>query len=240
MRLLDKLFSGNTLYYPGCLTKFVAKDLKSRYEKILRKAGIDFIILSDLEACCGSPVLNAGFEEEFKKLAEKNLRIFKDHGISKIITNCPACYKVLSKDYPKFLGKRWDIKVEHISQTITNLKPQTSNFKLQKGVITYHDPCHLGRQMGVYDEPREIIKNAGYEIKEMKLNRDLSFCCGAGGGLKANNPDLANKIAKKRIAQAKETKAKCLITSCPLCYLNLKENTKDLKVKELSEILEET
>jgi len=234
---LNKLFGGNILYYPGCLTKFAAPQLKEKYEKILRKAGIDFIELGELEVCCGSPALKAGYVEDFKKLAQKNLKIFKDHGVKKIITNCPACFMNFKKEYPKVLGKEWDIEVEHISQTLTKSKIQNSKSKNQK--ITYHDPCHLGRQMGIYEEPREIIKALGYELVEMELNRRESFCCGGGGGVKTNEPELANKIAKERIKQAKKTGAKILCTACPLCWLHLKENAGGLEVKELGELLEE-
>ncbi|MEM4736625.1 MAG: (Fe-S)-binding protein, partial [Nitrososphaeria archaeon] len=96
----------------------MAKDLKEKYEKILRNLGIDFIELSEVEHCCGSPTLKAGYEEDFKNLAEKNLKVFKDHSVKKIITNCPACFMVLKKYYKQILGEKWDIEVEHITQTI--------------------------------------------------------------------------------------------------------------------------
>jgi len=111
MKIFEKILGGNTLYYPGCLTKFVAKELKEKYEKILRKIGIDFIELSELEKCCGSPALKAGYLEDFKKLAEENLKIFKDHSVKKIITNCPACAMTFKIEYSKALGKEWNIEV---------------------------------------------------------------------------------------------------------------------------------
>jgi len=210
VKFLDKIFGGNILYYPGCLTKFVAKDLKEKYEKILKKIGIDFIELSELEKCCGSPALKAGYFEDFKKLAEDNLKVFKEHSVKKIITNCPACFMILKKYYKEILGDKWDIEVEHISEIINakfKMQNAKSNFNVKNEKIAYHDPCHLGRQMGVFEEPREIIKNLGYELVEMELNRSESFCCGGGGGVKSNEPELANKIAKDRIEQAKKTEA---------------------------------
>ena len=93
--------------------------------------------------------------------------------------------------------------------------------------------------MGVFDEPREIIKNLGYEIEEMELNKNNSFCCGGGGGVINNEPELAKKIAFDRINQAKKTKAEFLCTACPLCYLHLKENSPDFEIKELSQLFEE-
>ena len=240
MSLLDKILGGNILYYPGCLTKFVAKDLGEKYQKILRQNGIDFITLPELELCCGSPALKAGYSADFKKTAKENMKIFKDHGVTKIITNCPACFMVLKKYYQEVLGKDWDIEVEHITQTIKKSK-FFGNWKLEignsnRGAVSYHDPCHLGRQMGVYDQPREVIKGLGYEISEMKLNKKNSFCCGGGGGVQSNEPELVNKIAQDRVKQAKKTGAKTLCTACPLCYLHLKENAKGIKVKELSEL----
>jgi len=240
MSFLEKILGGNILYYPGCLTKFVAKDLKKRYERILRKVGVDFIELSEIELCCGSPALKAGYEDDFKKNAQKNLEIFKEHSVKKIITNCPACFMVLKKEYKKVLGKDWDIEVEHITQTIANKirnsKSKTQNSERQ--LVSYHDPCHLGRQMGVYNEPREIIETLGYEISEMEFAKKESFCCGGGGGVKSNEPDLANRIAKERLNQAKKTGAKILCTACPLCYLHLKENSKDIEVKEIADLIE--
>ena len=175
MKTIKKLFKGNTLYYPGCLTKLVAKDLQENYKKILNKIGISFILLKDLEMCCGNPVLNAGYEKETKEL---------------------------------------------------NIK------------ITYHDPCYLGRHNKIYEEPREIIKKSG-DLKEMKLTKNYSFCCGGGGGVKSNHQELSNSIAKERIQMAKETKAECLVTSCPMCYLNLKENSTELNVKEISQLFKD-
>ncbi len=248
MSFLNRIFHGNTLYYPGCLTKFVAKDLGNNYRQILKKIGLDFIELIGIEACCGSPVLKVGYFDDFKNLAEKNLKIFKDHSVTKIITSCPACFMIFKKEYSKILGKRWNIIALHITEVLNEkLKIKNSklieNYKLkienpgQESVVTYHDPCHLGRQMGVYEEPRGIIRSLDYEIKEMELNRLDSFCCGGGGGVKSNEPELANRIAQDRLRQAKKTGAECLVTTCPLCYLHLKENAKDIEIKEISQLI---
>ncbi len=237
MKFLEKLRGGNVLYYPGCLTKFVVKEVGENYRKILRKIGIDFIELKDLEVCCGSPVLNAGYKEDAKKLAEKNFKIFKEHSVKKIITSCPACFKTFSQEYPKLL-KNWDIEVKHITQTISEaVKKGKIKPKKVEGKITYHDPCHLGRYANVYEEPREVIKLAG-DFVEMEFNRENAFCCGGGGGLKSNFPELSREISKERIKQAEEVKVNLLITSCPLCYICLKEASKKINVIEFSQLFE--
>lgn len=221
---------GNVLYYPGCLTRFVLKQEAENYKKILMKIGVEFIMLPE-QICCGSPVLNAGYESEGIKLIRKNLKVFREHNIGKIITNCPACYKTFN-EYKNLLPE-WDIEVEFITRAILNyLKKKNIKFKIRERA-TYHDPCHLGRHSKIYNEPREILELLGYEIIEMPNNRENSLCCGGGAGLKTNNPELADKIAKKRIEQAKHIHVSNLITTCPLCFAHLEENS-DIEVLEFS------
>jgi heterodisulfide reductase subunit D len=241
MGLFDKLkgIGGNTLYYPGCLTKFVGLELEENYKKIFNKIGLDFIQLKDLEFCCGSPIINSGHKKEAIELARKNFLVFKEHGVKKIITACPACYHMFNTIYPNLL-KEWDIEIEHATQTIARaikekkIIPKKINFN-----ITYHDPCHLGRYEKVYSEPREIINSIG-ELKEMSLNKNYSFCCGGGSGVKTNYPSLSQSVAKERIKMADDIKADFLTTVCPMCYYHLKENSGKTKIKELSELLIES
>jgi Fe-S oxidoreductase len=145
---------------------------------------------------------------------------------------------MFSQEYPK-LVKGWNIEVEHTTQTIARaLKQGKIKLKKVEGKVTYHDPCHLGRYSGIYEEPREIIKATGLELEEMNLSREQGFCCGGGGGLRANYPELSQAIAKERIQQAKAV-SNTLVTACPLCYLNLKDVAKDeVKVMDISEIVE--
>ncbi|RJR31436.1 (Fe-S)-binding protein [Candidatus Parcubacteria bacterium] len=239
MSLLNKLFSGNILYYPGCLTKFAGKSIEENYKKILNDAGVDFIVLADLEKCCGSPVLNAGFFDDFKKLAEDNLKIFKSHSVKKIITNCPSCYKVLKKDYSGILGGSWDIEVIHFMEFALSAA-ESGKIRLPKYenlTVTFHDPCHLGKKSGIYEQPRKLLKMMGIELKEMNLSKTDSFCCGGGGGLQTNKTELANEVAKERLKQAEETGVLVLTSPCPLCTLHLQRNSGRIQVCEFSELL---
>ncbi|HID25899.1 MAG TPA: (Fe-S)-binding protein [Thermoplasmata archaeon] len=239
MGILERILGGNVLYYPGCMTKFLLKDVEKNYERILRSCGIDFIKLKDLEVCCGSPVKNAGYVKVFGRLVRKNFQVFKEHSVKKIITNCPACFHVISQEYPKFV-KGWDIEVEHATVTIWKAMDEGKlKFKKSRKIrVTYHDPCHLGRYSGIYDEPRNILKALGYEIVEMEFSHENSFCCGGGGGVRANYPELSKSISLERIRQAKKTGVKVLVTACPLCYACLKDVSRGkVKVLEISELL---
>jgi len=235
MALFKKLFAKNTLYYPGCLIKTVATDINENYKGILRKLGIEFLEFDDF-VCCGSPVLNAGFKEDFDNLVAKNKALLDIYGIKTVITPCPACLRMLKQDYGL---EKEGIKVKHITEVLAeNISKVKEILKKEKKKITFHDPCHLGRHCKIYDEPRKLLLKMGFELEEFEKNRKEAVCCGAGGGVKANFPETANEIAKRRL---KRCRTKLLCTACPLCYLHLKENSHDLgiEVKEMSEILKD-
>lgn len=240
---LKNLSKGNLLYYPGCLSRFVATDIADNYRKILKDKGFEYIELEGEEVCCGSPVLKAGYRKDFEVLARKNLSVFEEYGVKTIVTSCPACSFILGVKYREILGDEWSLEVKHIVELLVDgssdsKKSETfGTGKKNCGSVTYHDPCHLGKQRGIYEQPRFLIQEAGYRIKEMDFSGKNSFCCGGGGGLKSNNKELSNKIAQKRLEQARETGVDKLVTCCPLCYLHFRENAKKLKILELSEII---
>ena len=233
-RWLEKLAGSNTLYYPGCVTHYALSDVERRYEDLLRRAGVDFIVLPGETLCCGSPVKRAGYTADFEELKAKNLKIFNRFSVRKIITNCPGCYHTLKQDY--------GLETYHVTQVLLErgsggAREQGSRGELSSAPqlpITYHDPCHLGRWSGVYDEPRQLLASAGWTVAELPENREQSLCCGAGGGVKSNFPDLADAIARQRLAQVEN---KRLCTACPLCYAHLKENANGVEVLEFSEAL---
>ncbi len=224
---LSEMF-GNTLYYPGCLTHFTLPEIEEAYKKILSRLGISFIMIPEIN-CCGSPVLNAGYKQEFEELKQKNLKILGEYGISRIITNCPACYH--------FLKKYYNLNAEHITQTLFRNIDKIRNVNLKDEVrkISYHDPCHLGRWSNVYEEPRAVLSRAGFKVEEFDKHHEQAMCCGAGGGVASNFPETASKVARIRLKQCHTDE---VVTSCPLCYRNLKNNSiNGIEVLELGQLM---
>ncbi|MGN0177572.1 MAG: (Fe-S)-binding protein [Methanobrevibacter sp.] len=212
------------LYFRGCTAREKLTNIQSATEKLLRLAGVDYHILDD-EKCCGSVLIRTGFLKEAKEQIKKNTEILKGETI---ITSCAGCYKTLTEDYD-------GLNVIHISQLLDKLiKEGKLDLSKIEFDVTYHDPCHLGRHCDVFDEPRSVIKSVA-NLVEMKNIRENSLCCGAGGGVKSAYPEIANQISKLRIAQAVETGCKTLVTSCPFCKLNLKND--DIEVLDLTEFL---
>ncbi|MGX8694381.1 MAG: (Fe-S)-binding protein [Methanobrevibacter sp.] len=214
------------LYFRGCTAREKQTGIQDATEKLLKLARVDYHIL-DGEKCCGSVLLRTGFEEEARRQIDKNTEILKGE---KILTSCAGCFKTLNEDYE-------GLDVIHISQLLDNLiKEGKLNFTKKDLNVTYHDSCHLGRHMNVFDEPRDVIKSVA-DLVEMENIREDSLCCGAGGGVKSAYPEIADEMAKIRIGQAKDTECEVLVTPCPFCKLNLKND--DLEVLDLTEFLVE-
>lgn len=212
------------LYFRGCTAREKQTDIAEATERLLEIAGVDFHTLDD-EKCCGSVLLRTGFIDEAQNQIKKNTEILKGQ---KIITSCAGCYKTLKEDYE-------GLDVIHISQLLDELiREGKLNFSKGDLNVTYHDSCHLGRHCNVFDEPRNVIQSVA-DITEMENIRENSLCCGAGGGVKSAYPEIANQMASLRIAQAKQTGCKTLVTPCPFCKLNLEND--DIEVVDLTEFL---
>ena len=233
---LEKL---DTLYYPGCMTYFKHKDNYELYKKIFSKLGIK-TAWSENIICCGLPALEMGYEGEARKLARKKFELLKENGIKKIITNCPGCYKMFKHNYSEFLPD-WNIEVTDIWKLILEKlmnKPKLIKYRADEKV-TYNDSCYLGRYCGIYDEPRKILELIGYAIEEICDSRENSICSGSCGSLVITNQELADKIARQRLLQAKRTGVKKIIVSSMQDYDLLKKNSEGLgiEVLELSNVL---
>ena len=230
------------VYYIGCTSNYRQKNLRDSTIRFLKKAGIDFTLID--EHCCTSPLIRTGQLSISKDFMNYNIAQIKKAGATKVITSCAGCYRTLMKDFEKF-GAKYDFQVYHSIELIKELLDK-GKMKIKSEynkTVTYHDPCHLGRHMRIYDIPREIYKKIpGLKLVEMKRNRNHAWCCGAGGGVKIAYPEWAVEISSERIKEANECGATVLSSVCPFCRTNLSDaNEKfdgDLEVLDLLEILD--
>ncbi|MFX0039630.1 MAG: (Fe-S)-binding protein [Promethearchaeota archaeon] len=218
---------GDTAFFGGCTMPLRQVDTLKNMMKIFKVAGKD-IAMSKNEWCCGSIGLRIGDENSVLQILRHNMKELKNTKAKIVFTACAGCYRTLKKDYPELLGENLPFEIKHITEVLIDmLKNNKIPFKEEEGEkirVTYHDPCHLGRHMDLYQIPRELIsKIPGIELVEMKRNQKNAWCCGAGGGLKSQFPDLAIEISKERIKEAIETGADILTTSCPFCIGNLRD-----------------
>jgi len=228
------------VYFVGCTTSYREQNVAIATAEILNSLNVDFRILTD-EHCCGSPIYMTGQTDKAKEIAEGNIELFRSQGIEKIITSCAGCYRMLKETYPKKFGLDHGIEVLHLPEFLQE-KVNNNEIKFNNSLdmkITYHDPCHIGRHMGIYEPPREVLKNLpGIELVEMERNRQNAWCCGSGGGVRSAFKDLSSFAAHERIEEAKETGARALVSCCPFCLNQFKTNNKDeIQAIDLSELV---
>lgn len=226
--------TADILYFIGCTSSYRQRDLAQATIKLLNKVGVDYTVSED-EWCCGSPLMRTGQLEQVKDLVNHNLDLIKRVNAKTVITSCAGCYRTLKKDFPKYAEELEGIEIIHITEFLQTLVEE-GKLELQKKfenvVVTYHDPCHLGRHSEVYDAPRAVIKAIpGVELVEMSRIKENAWCCGAGGGVKAGFKDWAVEISFERIKEAEETGCNILLSACPFCKTNLQDAIKAEKSK---------
>lgn len=232
--------TGELAFFRGCTMPLRQSSTLRNMMKILEVAGKTITISKD-EWCCGSIGLRIGDLKSVEEEVKHNIEELKKLGAKAVLTACSGCYRTLKKDYPAIIGEELPFEVKHITEYLYELiRNKEIPFKSLEGdpiKVTYHDPCHLGRHMDLYDLPREIISHVpGVKLIEMKRNRKHAWCCGAGGGVKSQFPDLALDISKERLREAVKTGANLLLSSCPFCVGNLSDALKVMDLETQNKI----
>ena len=215
-------------FFVGCSSSYLRPDSAKVVSNILEKLDVPVNLLED-EWCCGSPLLRTGQVERAKTCALHNVEEIKRSGARLVITACPGCTKTLREDYEGKFGLKSGVEIKHLteflSEEIQTKKPKLNRLEME-GVkkVTYHDPCHGGRHLGIYDQPRQILDAiSGIEFVEMIRNKNNAWCCGGGGGVRKSFPEIASFASYERINEAEAVGADAIATSCPFCFENLSE-----------------
>lgn len=227
-----KVAKTKVLYFAGCMTH-LTPSIKIAMAKILINAGVSWEFLDkDGSICCGRPLMLAGQINAANELAEKNKKIIVSSGATILVTSCPICYKVFKDNYD--LG----ITVLHHSQYIQHLieNELIGVTKNDKDVI-YHDPCELGRNSGIYIEPRKTID----QVANLMFNEhsyENSLCCGNSLGNNILSNNQKNEIASKALTKMGIDNADMLVTGCPLCKKSF-ERVTEKPVKDIAQLVAE-
>lgn len=234
------------LYYVCCAASYDPRvqEVAKALAKSLSKAGINFGILGNKETCCGSEVRRMGEEGLFEMLVENNLKLLHEHGITKIVTTSPHCYDAFKNKYQDS-----KIEVKHYTQYVADLIGRgklTFSEKLNK-IVTYQDPCYLGKQNSVFDEPRNIIRAIpGITFIDFDRSRERSLCCEGGGGrMWVEASEAGERLAEIRIKDAIDMSVEILATACPFCLLTLEDAVKTtgyegkIEIKDIMELVSE-
>ncbi len=232
------------LLYIGCTSSYDrrAQKIASSLVTILQKSGARFGYLGELEPCCGESILSLGHLDYFHEVVQEACQVFKDRGVTNIVTISPHCFDVFNNFYPK---TEYGIIPLHYTQYLSTLLSEESlslSGSLER-IITFQDPCYLGRHNGIYDSPRAILNAIeGVQFVEMADNKQDGLCCGGGGGRMWVETEVSDRFSNQRIDQALNTGAETLVTACPFCVVCLEDSVKsrrecDLEVQDIAEIV---
>ncbi len=240
---IDDTPEPDVLWWVGCAPATDARAQKTAqaFASILQAAGVNYAVLGENEQCTGDSARRAGKEDIFFGLAQANVELLNEVKPKRIVTTCPHCLHTLKNEYPAFGG---NYTVIHHTQFINELIDQ-GKLKLSEnkaGLITFHDPCYLGRHNGILVDPRKALQRAHAELVEMPRSGMQSFCCGAGGAQMWKEEEHGKeRVNAVRFAEAAASGAGTVAVGCPFCMSMLTDARKDanseLQVLDVAEII---
>ncbi len=232
--------TAEVLYFAGCDTLYRQPDIARAALKIFRAAGVDFTVLGASEPCCGAPQRLLGFRQDFLSTARQVVERVRASKAHRVVYTCPTCLLMMKEVYSQSgIEPPGGVEVLHMSEFLKELITG-QRLRLRQPVtkrVAYHDPCDLGRQLKIYEPPREVLAAVpGVEMREMYFNRQNARCCGAGGGLEATNFELVVKASQTVVGLAQAVSAQLLVTACPTCKTSFERHTYKLDSLETLDI----
>ncbi|MFG2651714.1 (Fe-S)-binding protein [Streptomyces sp. NPDC048436] len=250
---IEDLTEVEYLYWVGCAGSLEdrAKKTTKAFAELLNMAGVKFAIMGGDEKCTGDSARRLGNEPLFQQLGQENVAMLnmafgetesdsgsaagedestkKPKTAKKIVATCPHCLNTLGNEYPQLGG---DYEVIHHTQLLQHLIDEGKLIPVTpvEGLITYHDPCYLGRHNKIYTPPREIMSAVpGLRQQEMHRHKERGFCCGAGGARMWMEERIGKRINTERVDEALSLNPDIVSTACPFCLVMLTDSVNGKK-----------
>lgn len=223
---------GSVAFFPGCVIDMSAQDIGRATISVLNKLAYDVIIPRG-QYCCGSPLQSLGDRSTAIKVAMKNIDIFSHLEVEAIIVSCATCGHTLKKEYPLLLNhvlnghfkkvKDFSDKIVDIHEFIYETRETVMNLHSEcRRRVTFHDPCHLKKGLGIWQQPRDILRSLpSVEFAEMS---EPDACCGFGGIFSLYHYDLASRIGERKAGNIKQTGSEIVATGCPGCKIHIEDS----------------
>ncbi|MGD2104124.1 MAG: (Fe-S)-binding protein [Anaerolineae bacterium] len=222
------------VYFIGCVSSFYPRtyNIPQAVVQVLDRSEVEFTTLGEDERCCGYPLYVAGMRDRMAELVRHNVQRVRRVGAERVVFSCPSCYYAWTHLYPDVAdvsGIQMEHVTEFLAQKIADNKPDLGPVE---DVVTYHDPCDLGRKSGVYDAPRELLASIpGLEFREMAASGENALCCGGGGDVEVSDPSVSSAVAGRRMAQVEATGARYVASACQQCMRTLQEGARRRKIR---------
>ena len=218
-------------FFVGCLIDKIFPRVARCAVHALNHHGVG-IFMPEGQACCGIPAISSGDMKTFRQLAAHNIALFESESFDVLITACATCTATIKKIWPTMLDRtsgnlrekaaRIAAKTMDINQFLVSevgVRPAVENDRAHTRTVTYHDPCHLKKTLGVDAEPRTLIRaNPAYRLKEMV---DADACCGMGGSFNLQHYDMSTQIGMYKRDRIHDTGSSVVATGCPACMIQM-------------------
>ncbi len=219
----------DVLLFPGCVLTYFYPQKVVAIRNLLEKQGFSVLYPAGLH-CCGFPYLSQGWGKKFASLKRKNERIFKRFRFQRIVVPCSTGVLAFKKYYDLPGSEILELG-EFLYTHCPGAPVDTAFAEKLPGPLTYHDPCHNLKSLKLQKEARHFLEQFG----DRYVDDPSALCCGFGGIFKVGFPSTSKKILDKKSSKLNELGAAAVVTSCPGCYMQLKENL-DLPVHFFSDI----
>jgi Fe-S oxidoreductase len=234
------------LLYCGCAVRDSQAATLIAMGRLFNQARVKFQVLSK-EPCCGWSLYQAGDLDGAREFSVNVAKAIKASGAGTVAVLDADCYRMLMGRTGRFGGDLQGIGITHVNKLLADWMAK-GLIKITRKIsepATYHDPCVLARCFEDVDSPRNVLSAILVEgLREMATSKAMANCCGAGGLLEVHRPDIARTIARERLAEARETGARMVVTGCPRCdgILAKTANTEhsgDMRVVNLVDLVAE-
>jgi len=242
-------------FFVGCLLDKFYPHVAQIAVDLFEKLGVGLFI-PDVQGCCGIPALASGDTASFERLVSHNLDQFEQTDFDYLVTACATCTSTINKLWPQLapahspeiIRRTTELaeKTLDISQFLVDIVGLNAIQQLVETdgteiAVTYHDPCHLKKSLGVAGQPRTLLNaSPGYRLTEMKAP---DKCCGMGGSFGIKYYDISRRIGEQKRQDVLQTGCRVVATGCPACMLQLSDSLSraggDIAVKHVIEIFAE-
>ncbi|MDP6349412.1 MAG: LUD domain-containing protein [Chloroflexota bacterium] len=218
-------------YFPGCITDRLYPAMGEAVVRVLRACGAT-VAFPDLPACCGLPSINAGEPDSAREPARRLIEALEQCAADHVLSSSSSCVVAMLQDYPRLLrdDPSWAARAAAVAARLVDFSgfmARVANIPAgalaggaAEATITYHDACQTNHVLGTVDEQRRIITEVlGLNLVEMD---DSDLCCGFGGSFSFDHPEIAGRLAQRKLDRAAGTSASIVVTDNPGCVMQLR------------------
>lgn len=212
-------------FFLGCAQSLMFAEESAATVRVLNRNGCTVVTPKETK-CCGMPAIGYGRRDVALDLARHNIALFEQAQVDYVVTDCATCGSTL-KEYGEMLADdpEWAERAAAFSRKVRDISEFLMEIPLEKPKVrldvrvTYHDPCHLRRAQGVWEQPRALMQMIeGVEFVEME---EADWCCGSAGSQLITHPETSLKVLGRKMDHVEETGAEVVASGCPGCQMQL-------------------